>query len=108
MNGYFFTQQATSKRIAEIDTITGKIINGELNFRFDDDGWGGSGLLHITFRSDAIQIEVQEYKMEDTNLSGYGISGTYQLNRSKKDEAKESKNNTSESPMSEQCGEKYL
>ncbi|RKD31740.1 YARHG domain-containing protein [Lacrimispora algidixylanolytica] len=102
LNGYFFTQQATSQRISEIDTITGKIINGELNFRFDDDVWGGSGLLHITFRSDAIRIEVQDYKMNDTNMSGYGISGSYQLKRSEKNEAKDSENKVLEGPTSEE------
>ncbi len=102
LNGYFFTQQGTSERLAEIDNITGKIINGELNYRFDDDGWGGSGLLHITFRSDAIQIEVENYKIDDTNMSGYGISGSYQLKRSEKNESKDSENKTSEDPTSEE------
>jgi len=84
LNGYLFMQQGTTQRIAEIDNITGKIINGELNYKYDDDGWGGSGILHITFRNDnAIQIEVQDYKMKDSNLSGYGFSGEYKLERSK-------------------------
>lgn len=82
LNGYLFMQQGTTERIAEIDNITGKIINGELNYKYDDDGWGGSGILHITFtRDDAIQIEIQDYKMKDTNLSGYGFSGVYNLER---------------------------
>lgn len=82
LNGYLFMQQGTTERIAEIDNITGKIINGELNYKYDDDGWGGSGILHITFtRDDAIQIEIQDYKMKDTNLSGYGFSGVYKLER---------------------------
>jgi hypothetical protein len=102
LNGYFFTQQGNSERIAEIDTITGKIMNGELKYKFDDDGWGGSGLLHITFRSDEIQIEVEEYKIDDTNMSGYGISGSYQLKRVEKDEATDSENKTSEDPTSEE------
>jgi len=102
LNGYFFTQQGTSERIAEIDNITGSIINGELTYKFDDDGWGGSGLLHITFRSDVIQIEVKEYKIDDTNMSGYGISGSYQLKRSEKNELKDSENKTSEDLTSEE------
>ena len=82
LNGYLFMQQGTTERIAEIDNITGKIINGELNYKYDDDGWGGSGILHITFiKDDAIQIEIQDYKMKDTNLSGYGFSGVYKLER---------------------------
>ena len=84
LDGYLFMQQGTTERIAEIDNITGKIINGELNYKYDDDGWGGSGILHITFSNDnAIQIEVLDYKMKDTNLSGYGFSGIYQLGRTK-------------------------
>lgn len=85
LNGYLFMQQGTTQRIAEIDNITGKIINGELNYKYDDDGWGGSGILHIIFSNDnAIQIEVQDYKMKDSNLSGYGFSGEYKLERSKR------------------------
>lgn len=80
LDGCLFMQEGTTERIAEIDNITGKITNGELNYKYDDDGWGGSGILHITFSDDkAIQIEVQDYKMKDTNLSGYGFSGVYQL-----------------------------
>jgi hypothetical protein len=40
--------------------------------------------------------------MKDTNLSGYGISGVYQLMRSEKNEVKESENKISESQTSEQ------
>ncbi|WP_394522954.1 YARHG domain-containing protein [Lacrimispora sp. JR3] len=90
LNGYLFTQQGTSDRIAEIDNITGKIDNDEFNYEYNDDGWGGSGILHITFRDDTIQIEVQNYKMRDTNLSGYGISGVYQLKQSKENETEKS------------------
>lgn len=93
LDGYLFMQQGTSERITEIDNITGKITNRELNFKYNDDGWGGSGILHITFNNDdAIQIEVQDYKMKDTNLSGYGFSGTYQLQRSKQNKEEEKGN----------------
>lgn len=102
LNGYLFTQQGTSDRIAEIDNITGKIDNGEFNYEYNDDGWGGSGILHITFRSDTIQIEVQNYKMKDTNLSGYGISGVYQLKQSKENETEKSESETTKNQMSEQ------
>lgn len=113
LNGYLFMQQGTSERIAEIDNINGKINNGELNYKYNDDGWGGSGTLHITFsNNDAIQIEVQDYKMKDTNLSGYGFSGIYQLQRSKqkKGEEKESiraDNQTSEQDLLNAVHEKY-
>ena len=102
LNGYLFTQQGTSDRIAEIDNITGKIDNNEFNYEYNDDGWGGSGILHITFRDDTIQIEVQNYKMRDTNLSGYGISGVYQLKQSKENETGKSESDTAETQVSEQ------
>jgi len=90
LDGYLFMQQGTTERIAEIDNITGKITNGELNYKYDDDGWGGSGILHITFSDDkAIQIEVQDYKMKDTNLSGYGFSGIYQLEPTKQNKGED-------------------
>ena len=88
LEGYLFTQQGTSERIAEIDNIDGTIDDGTISYRFNDDGWGGSGILYITFSNDMIQIEVQDHKMKDTNLSGYGISGVYKLIRAKKSEAK--------------------
>jgi hypothetical protein len=102
LSGYLFTQQGTSDRIAEIDNITGKIDNSEFNYEYNDDGWGGSGILYITFRDDTIQIKVQNYKMKDTNLSGYGISGVYQLKRSKKNETEKSESETTETQISEQ------
>ncbi len=103
LNGYLFMQQGTSERIAEIDNITGKITNGELNYKYDDDGWGGSGILHITFSNDdAIQIEVQDYKMKDTNLSGYGFSGVYQLQRSKQNKEEQKGSERADSQTSEQ------
>lgn len=103
LDGYLFMQQGTSERIAEIDNITGKITNGELNYKYSDDGWGGSGILHITFSNDdAIQIEVQDYKMKDTNLSGYGFSGTYQLQRSKQNKEEEKGSERADSQTSEQ------
>ena len=103
LNGYLFMQQGNTERIAEIDYINGVINNGELNYQYNDDGWGGSGILHITFSNDnAIQIEVQDYKMKDTNLSGYGFSGVYQLQRSKTDNEEEKENKGADSQISEQ------
>ena len=114
LSGYLFMQQDTTQRIAEIDNITGKISNGVLNYKYDDDGWGGSGTLHITFSNhNAIQIQVQDYKMKDTNLSGYGFSGVYQLQRSKQNKKEDGKNSesivshTSESDLFNEMYEKY-
>lgn len=98
LNGYLFSQQGTSERIAEIDNITGKIENNECCYKFTDDDWGGTGTLHIHFEEDTIHIEVQNYKMDDNNLSGFGISGIYQLERADKGVEKEE----SASEMSEQ------
>lgn len=89
LNGYLYSQQGTSERIAEIDNITGKINSNECYYEFTDDGWGGTGTLYIKFLEDTIIIEVQNYKMDDKNLSDFGISGIYQLVRATKDEEKE-------------------
>jgi hypothetical protein len=89
LNGYLYSQQGTSERIAEIDNITGKINSNECYYEFKDDGWGGTGTLYIKFLEDTIIIEVQNYNMDDKNLSGFGISGIYQLVRATKDEEKE-------------------
>ncbi len=103
LDGYVFMQQGTSERIAEIDNITGKITNGELNYKYNDDGWGGSGILHITFSNDnTIQIEVLDYKIKDTNLSGYGFSGVYKLQRSKQKKEEEKGSERADSQTSEQ------
>ncbi len=98
LNGYLYSQQGTSERIAEIDNITGKIKNNECYYEFADDGWGGTGTLHIQFLDNTIHIEVQNYKMDDNNLSGFGISGVYQLERADKVVEKEEP----ETEMSEQ------
>lgn len=83
LSGYLFSQQGTSGRVAEIEEITGKILDGECYYEFENDGWEGSGTLYIKFMQDEIMIEVQNYKMADSNLSGYGISGFYKLIRMK-------------------------
>jgi hypothetical protein len=81
LNGYLYSQQGTSERMAEIDNIAGNIENNECYYDFVDDGWGGTGTLHIQFLGNTIKIEVQNYKMDDNNLSGFGISGVYQLEK---------------------------
>lgn len=81
LNGYLYTQQSQSDRFAEIYDITGSMEDNEFYYNFTDDGWGGSGTLHIQFQEDKINIEVQNYRMDDKNLSGFGISGAYQLER---------------------------
>lgn len=98
LNGYLFSQQGTSDRIAEIYNITGIINNKECYYEFTDDGWGGTGTLYIQFLDDAISIEVKDYKTNKNNLSGFGISGKYKLKRSDKVVEKEE----SESEMSEE------
>lgn len=81
--GFLFSQQGMSERTAEIDDITGKIENGECYYKFQDDGWGNSGTLHIMFQQDKIDIEVQDFVLNENNSSGFGICGSYQLIRQK-------------------------
>lgn len=78
-SGSMYTQQGTTERFASLDHISGIIENGMLRFPFSDDGWGGSGILCIRFTDDKITVEVSEYRMADTNFTGYGLSGSYEL-----------------------------
>lgn len=80
-SGEIFAVQWQTQRIAEVDNITGIIENGELFCTMTDDGWGGTGMLHITFLDDRISIEVLDYEMAEDNAIGYGISGVYELVR---------------------------
>ena len=66
LHGYLYSQQGTSERFAEVDDITGKIINGECAYSFSDDGWGNSGTLSIRFQEDEINIEVKDFILNDT------------------------------------------
>lgn len=75
--GMMYTQQGTTERIAEIDNISGEIQNDELLFEFSDDGFGNSGTLHIVFSENTISVEVIDFKMDEENTTGYGISGNY-------------------------------
>lgn len=75
--GTMYTQQGTTERSAEIDNISGEIQNDELLFEFSDDGFGNSGTLHIVFSENTISVEVIDFKMDEENSTGYGISGNY-------------------------------
>lgn len=77
--GNLFTEQGMTERIASVEDIVGTIQNGELFFEFTDDGWGGSGTLHIMFLPNQINVEVLNYQMAEENVIGYGISGTYEM-----------------------------
>lgn len=78
-SGSLFTEQGITERIASVDDITGTIQNGELFYEFTDDGWGGTGTLHIMFLPNQINVEVLDYQMAEENASGYGISGSYEM-----------------------------
>lgn len=80
-SGEIFAVQWKTQRIAEVENITGIIENGELFFPMTDDGWGGTGMLHIMFLDDGISIDVLDYEMAEDNATGYGISGYYELVR---------------------------
>lgn len=78
-SGSLYTEQGMTQRIASVDEITGTIQNGELFYDFTDDGWGGMGTLHIMFLPNQINVDVLNYQMAEENVSGYGISGMYEM-----------------------------
>lgn len=78
-SGSLFTEQGITERFASVDDIAGTIENGELFYEFTDDGWGGTGTLHITFLPNQINVDVLNYQMAEENASGYGISGSYEM-----------------------------
>ncbi len=78
-SGSLFTEQGMTQRIASVDEITGTIQNGELFYDFTDDGWGGTGTLHIMFLPNQINVDVLNHQMAEENASGYGISGMYEM-----------------------------
>lgn len=77
--GNLFTEQGITERIASVEDIVGTIQNGELFYEFTDDGWGGTGTLHIMFLPNQINVEVLDYQMAEENVIGYGISGIYEM-----------------------------
>lgn len=77
-SGHIFTQQGATERFAELD-INGTIQNNQLEYAFKDDGWGGNGTLCLDFSEDKIIASVKDYVMAEDNLSGYGLSGTYEF-----------------------------
>lgn len=74
-----FTQQGTTERFADIEDITGTITDNSFDYKFEDDGWGGTGTLHFVFQEQSILMEVNDYQMAEENASGYGISGAYEF-----------------------------
>ena len=78
-SGSLFTEQGMTERFASVDDIAGTIENGELFYEFEDDGWGGTGMLHITFLPNQINVDVLNYQMAEENVIGYGISGNYEM-----------------------------
>lgn len=78
-SGSLYTEQGMTQRIASVDEITGTIQNGELFYDFTDDGWGETGTLHIMFLPNQINVDVLNYQMAEENVSGYGISGMYEM-----------------------------
>jgi hypothetical protein len=81
VTGSLYSQQGVSERIAEIDNVTGIVKGGACEYIFSDDDFGGRGTLKIRFLKDEITIEVADYQMAESNASGFGITGTYQLTR---------------------------
>lgn len=77
--GSLFTEQEMTERMASVEDITGTIQNGELFYEFTDDGWGGSGTLHIMFLPNQINVEVLNRQIAEENTIGYGVSGNYEM-----------------------------
>lgn len=44
-----------------------------------EDGWGGSGTLHIMFLPNQINVEVLNHQIAEENTIGYGVSGSYEM-----------------------------
>lgn len=78
-SGSLFIEQEITERIASVDDIVGTIQNDELFYEFTDDGWGGTGTLHIMFLPNQINVEGLDYQMAEENAIGYGISGSYEM-----------------------------
>ena len=78
-SGSLFTEQGVTERIASVEDIVGTIQNGELFYEYADDGWGGTGTLHIMFLPNQINVEVLDYQMAEENASGYGKKGSYEM-----------------------------
>ena len=81
LQGSIYSVQWMTERIAEIDDIAGVIENGVCRYECEDDGQGDSGTLYIRFLEDRVEIEVGDFVLADSNLSGFAISGTYTLYR---------------------------
>lgn len=79
LQGYLYSQQGQSERIAEIENIRCKIVDGAASYPFSDDGFGNRGTLQILFEENQITITVSNFEMSEENLSGFGISGSYTL-----------------------------
>ena len=77
--GTLFTEQETTGQITSLENIAGTIQNGELFYKFTDDGQGGAGTLHITFLPNQINVEVLNFQNAEENVSGYGTSAIYEM-----------------------------
>ncbi len=101
LKGELLSQQEIGDRIAGIDNIRATIENKECFFDFSDDGWGGTGTLHMEFLVDEIKIDVINYEMDENNQSGFGVMGVYHLKREDK-EGEKSKEDLGEQDLQEQ------
>ena len=81
LEGDIYTRQSLSGRDAEIENISGTIVDGQCSYYFTDDGWDGSGTLIISLADEKIHVEVKDYVMPDSNVVGYGIHGSYDFIR---------------------------
>lgn len=89
LQGSIYSVQWMTERIAEIDDIAGVIEDGVCRYEFEDDGQGDRGTLCIRFLEDRIEIEVEDFELADSNLSGFAISGGYTLYRAAENDPEE-------------------
>lgn len=65
-------QSPPSSRIAELNGITAKIIDGKSEFIFGDDGWGNGGIGTLTFMENEIYVNIKLTSVSSDSLWSIG------------------------------------
>lgn len=76
-----FIQQGQTERFAQIEEMKCEIKDGVASYKFGDDGWNNKGTLFLQFSEDGIKVWVEDFVMASDNTSGFGISGSYELEK---------------------------
>ncbi len=93
-NASLYTQTSSFDRFAEVDNITGTIIDGTCTYEFTDDGWDNSGTLLIQLKDNTITIDVEDFVLSEDNVIGYGINGHYDLIKVQDDDSQTTTSDT--------------